>query len=272
MATIDAIVGELMELARAGPDLLQFRSRVSAHQYLPLYRLVRRYVKAPATTLDWGAGNGHFSYFLQRSGYRVTGYSMEDFRYESFLPRPEAYRYVQGTLSEPRLLPFSDASFEAVTSIGVLEHVRETGGTEADSLREIGRVLAPGAVFICGHLPNRYSWIEAAVALAADRHRHPFKYTKRQIRRMFRDAGLSVEHLTRYQILPRNIMGLVPETMRRSRALARVWDAADLLAATPLGLFVQNFAVVGRKMTTFGGDPRARLADTGESLPSEATP
>jgi hypothetical protein len=67
-------------------------------------------------------------------------------------------------------------------------------------------------------------------------------------------------------------MGLVPETMRRSRALARVWDAADLLAATPLGLFVQNFAVVGRKMTTFGGDPRARLADTGESLPSEATP
>ena len=255
MAAVDAIVEELMELARSGPDLLQFRSRVSAHQYLPLYRLVRGYVRPHAATLDWGAGNGHFSYFLQRSGYRVTGYSMEDFRYESFLSYPEAYRYVQGTASEPTLLPFSDASFEAVTSIGVLEHVRETGGTEADSLREIARVLAPGALFICGHLPNRHSWIEAAVALAPDRYRHPFTYTKHQIRAMFRDAGFSVEYLTRYQILPRNIMGLVPGAMRRSGALARVWDATDVLARTPLGLFAQNFAVVGRKMTTFSRAP-----------------
>ncbi len=37
-------------------------------QYRPLYRAMRKYVKPGAHVLDWGSGNGHFSYFLLRAG------------------------------------------------------------------------------------------------------------------------------------------------------------------------------------------------------------
>src|SRR5439155_25510036 len=70
-----AILEELVALAsRPERQLLQFRSLVGAHQYLGLYRLVRRYVPAGGSVLDWGTGNGHFSYFLVRAGYRATGF------------------------------------------------------------------------------------------------------------------------------------------------------------------------------------------------------
>ena len=39
-----------------------------------------------AQVLDWGAGNGHFSYFLQRGGDRATAFSLLPFEFESGLP------------------------------------------------------------------------------------------------------------------------------------------------------------------------------------------
>ena len=120
-----AILAELAAHARRGaPEMLQFGSLASAHQYLPLYRLWRRYVPVGARVLDWGAGNGHFSYFLVRSGYRATGFSFMPFVYESSLPEGAPYTFVGGSEREPVRLPFDDASFQAVASIGVLEHVR----------------------------------------------------------------------------------------------------------------------------------------------------
>ncbi|MBQ4132690.1 MAG: methyltransferase domain-containing protein [Desulfovibrionaceae bacterium] len=45
-------------------------------------------------------------------------------------------------------------------SIGVFEHVHETGGDQLASLKEISRVLKPEGFFLCFHLPNKYSWVE----------------------------------------------------------------------------------------------------------------
>ena len=55
-------------------DLYQFFSRISAHQYLPVYALFERYLKKGDHVFDWGCGNGHFSYYLLRSGYQATGF------------------------------------------------------------------------------------------------------------------------------------------------------------------------------------------------------
>ena len=76
----DRVFDELVLHADQHPEhaLLQFRSLVTAHQYLKLYRLFHRHVPKGSKVLDWGAGNGHFSYFLQRSGYETTGYSIDD--------------------------------------------------------------------------------------------------------------------------------------------------------------------------------------------------
>ena len=239
------------ELARhrdadpACADLLQYRRMATAHQYLRLYDLVRRYLPAGSEVLDWGCGNGHASYGLQRSGYRVTGFSFEDFGLRRHLGAD--YRFVQGDPAEPATLPFAAESFDAAVSVGVLEHVRETGGDEAASLREIVRTLRPGGLFICYHFPNRFSLIEAMTRRIPGKHSHRYRYTGEDILRLCREAGLEVVALGRYGALPRNFWHRTPGSVGNSRAVARGWDLLDSGLGTLLSPICQNYYFVARK-------------------------
>lgn len=243
-----AIIRELYELAITDDErgLLQFRSIVSGHQYRWVYRQFRNYIDAGADVLDWGSGNGHFSYFLQRAGFRATGYSLEPFGYEDLLV-DHSYRFVPGDAGEPVKLPFDDASFDAVASIGVLEHVRETGGSEDASLAEIARVLRPGGHFVCCHFPNRYSWIDWAAHHSPCKHAHDFRYTRDDIVSLMRGAGLDLVKASRYGLLPRNQWHGAPGELRRSEVLATVWDLLDDVLEIPFGRFAQNLAFVSQK-------------------------
>ena len=89
-------------------------------------------------------------------------------------------------------LPFTDESFDAVFSIGVLEHVRETGGDEVDSLKEIKRVLKKDGYFICTHLPNKFSWIEFLTSFMKSKHHHEYKYSKSDIKRIVELSGFNL--------------------------------------------------------------------------------
>jgi SAM-dependent methyltransferase len=244
----EVILSELTSRADAHPDdfLLQFGSLLSAHQYLALYRLFRKYVPEGARVLDWGAGNGHFSYYLQRSGYRASGYSLLDGAFLRWLPDPE-YPFLRGDAQEPVLLPYADASFDAVASVGVLEHVRETGGSEPGSLAEIARVLRPGGVFTCYHFPNRYSWIDWSARRVPGKHHHEFRFTRRDIETLTAGAGLKLVEARRYGLLPRNFGHRMPRTLRGSRALASAWDLLDSLLAVPFSTFCQNYYFVALK-------------------------
>ena len=246
--TAEAILAELTARANAHPEdhLLQFGSLLSAHQYLRLYGLVRRHVPEGARVLDWGTGNGHFSYFLQRSGYRASGYSFLDGSFTRWLPDPD-YSFTQGNPAEPTTLPYPDATFDAVASIGVLEHVRETGGTEAGSLREIARVLKPGGRFVCFHFPNRWSWIDSAARRVPGLHRHDYRYSRSEIAELTAGAGLILVDAGRYGFLPRNFGAHLPHPFRYSRGPARAWDAMDALLSLPFSPVCQNYYFVARK-------------------------
>ncbi len=228
------------------PPLLQVRSLASAHQYRELYRLWRRYVPAGAEALDWGAGNGHFSYFLARTGYRGTGFSFGAFEYERWLP-DVPYHFAAGSESEPVRLPFPDASFDAVASIGVLEHVRETGGNEAASLAEIARVLRPGGVFACWHFPNRWSWIDLTARRFPGKYVHTWRYTPGDIRRLVTGAGLELIETRRYGVLPRNSLHALFGPARAARWTAVLWDALDDVLGVPFGVLAQNHGFIARK-------------------------
>ncbi|MHB1163480.1 MAG: class I SAM-dependent methyltransferase [Minisyncoccota bacterium] len=241
---MDAIFRELGRLQHEPEcaDLLQFRSLVTAHQYRGLVALLRRHVPVGARVLDWGCGNGHFSYTLLALGYRASGYSFHDFGLRRHLPA--SYEFTQGTGADPAALPYPDASFDAVTSVGVLEHVRETGGTEEGSLREIARVLRPGGAFVCYHFPNRYSWVEAVARRVPGAHQHRYRYTAGDIRRLCEGAGLSCVEITRYGALPRNLWHRAPRALRDSALVARAWDLLDAALAVPFRALTQNYAFV----------------------------
>jgi SAM-dependent methyltransferase len=226
-------------------DLLQFRSLVTAHQYSKLAELVAEYLPPGCAVLDWGCGNGHFSFALSRWGYEVAGYSFEDFGLRSHLPA--AYDFTLADPTDPTSLPFPDSSFKAVVSVGVLEHVRETGGQEAASLREIARIMEPGGRFICYHFPNRDSWIEALNALLPGAHHHTYRYNRNDIIRLCEGAGLNCLAMGRYGMLPRNVWHRAPGPLRHSRSAAHLWDGLDEALGRLFDFLAQNYYFVAER-------------------------
>ncbi|MEO5989669.1 MAG: class I SAM-dependent methyltransferase [Candidatus Eisenbacteria bacterium] len=251
--TDDAILAELAALARReAPELLQFGSLAAAHQYRRLYQVWRRHVPKGAEVLDWGAGNGHFSYFLQRAGYRTTAFSFMPFDFERWLP-PGEFRFVPGSESDPVRLPFANATFDAVASIGVLEHVRETGGNESGSLAELTRVLRPGGRMVCWHFPNQASWIDVLARRVPGKHRHLYRYTRGDVHRLVAAAGLELRETGRYAVLPRNTLHRVLGPARDARWAAKLWDGLDAGLGLPLGAIAQNHYFVAQRPRAAAG-------------------
>ncbi|MGD1930264.1 MAG: methyltransferase domain-containing protein [Leptolyngbyaceae cyanobacterium] len=236
-------------VSRYGHDhkSLQFATYVSAYQYLRLYDLMRRYVQPGSQVLDWGTGSGHFSYFLAQAGYQPSGFGFSDYPLFCQNLPSVTYHYQQGSPSTPVELPFGDGTFDAVVSVGVLEHVRETGGQEIASLQEIHRILKPGGCFLCYHFPNRYSWIEF-LARFTQRFSHPYLFTAADIRALVQEAQFDLLEMGRYALLPRNIWqssALRDEGF--GPAIATAYNQLDRGLGWLLPMICQNYLFVARK-------------------------
>ncbi|HIK32857.1 MAG TPA: class I SAM-dependent methyltransferase [Oscillatoriales cyanobacterium M59_W2019_021] len=243
---LDATISDLMQFAKTDQSLHQFQTQISAHQYRKIYHLFLQYLNPNMKVLDWGTGNGHFSYFLVKAGCQTSGYGFEDLPPICQSLSPDQYTYYQGNWSDPTKLPFTDEFFDAVSSIGVLEHVRETGGTEVDSLNEIRRILKPNGLFLCVHFPNRYSWIEYA-ARKMKKWSHEYCYTEREIYELARLTHFQVLNLQRYAFLPRNIWRKLPRKLVNSGIFTNLYDSVDLFLSIAFSHWCQNYLFIAQK-------------------------
>lgn len=164
--------------------------------------------------LDWGCGYGQMSYLLQRRGFQVVPFDVGN-PAEPLpdIPLCRALSFIR--TPEPTRLPFADASFDAVLSCGVLEHVDEYSqpGNEVKSLHEIARVLRPGGSFFIYQLPQRYSWQEAAMRSLKLGYAHPRRFTATEMIGMLQPLGFQVQRIRRANLIPRNLTGM-PHKLR----------------------------------------------------------
>ncbi len=245
---IDETINELIKIQEQYPDydLSQFKSLVSANQYYQLYQTLSKYVFQNSEVLDWGCGNGHFSYFLFKAGYKAFGFSFNDFKFREYLTQFD-YEFKLGKHDEPCLIPYLDNTFNAVVSVGVLEHVRETGGNEIDSLKEIYRILKPGGYFICYHFPNQFSWIESISAHIPNKHYHQYRYNTKMILNLCEKTNLELLEIKRYGVLPRNIWSNLPNQIKNSRLMSNICNITDEILKYPCSLLCQNYLFVAKK-------------------------
>lgn len=199
------------------------------------------------TVLDWGCGNGHFSYFLTQRGVRTVGLSFEEA--PAALVGEPLFQHVRH--DEPVGLPFSDAMFDAVASVGVLEHVHETGGDQRASLMELARVLKPGGTLLVFHLPNTFSWIECLVRqinpwLRKPVFQHSRLFTRADVERLL-PPDLSIVECGRYNIIPRNPANALPAWLRDSPSFVAGLNLLDDAVTAILPVFAQNWFFVLRK-------------------------
>ena len=107
------------------------------------------------------------------------------------------------TVSDVRALPFGDASFDAIYSMGTIEHFDET----EQAVAEIARVLKPGGRAIVG-VPNRHdpflrpalATVLQAIGLYA--YGYEKSYSRRALRGLLERAGLTVEAETAILFMP----------------------------------------------------------------------
>jgi SAM-dependent methyltransferase len=96
-------------------------------------------------------------------------------------------------VADVRALPFAADSFDAIYSMGTIEHFTDT----PVAVREIARVLAPGGRAIVG-VPNRHDpflrpLLSAALqAIGAYGYGYEQSYSRRALRTMIESAGLRV--------------------------------------------------------------------------------
>jgi SAM-dependent methyltransferase len=106
-------------------------------------------------------------------------------------------------VSDVRELPFRDACFDAIYSMGTIEHFDET----ERAVEEIARVLKPGGRAIIG-VPNRHDpflrpLLAAGLqALGLYAYGYEKSYSRRALRRMVEQAGLVVVAETAILFIP----------------------------------------------------------------------
>jgi SAM-dependent methyltransferase len=242
----DQALYEQIRSAHLQGQVWQWQSFATFCQYRRVFEITRRYAKPGALALDWGCGNGHFSFFLVREAVRSVGYSFE--APPPLLDGERLFEHRRGDPSEPVKLPFTDDLFDLVFSVGVLEHVHEFGGDARGSILELERVLKPGGHFLCFHLPNRYAWGEnvrkVMTQLGVRKEFHPVLYTKRTFGDLLRGTTLEVVGAWRYGFLPRTCLSGLPGVISDAPAGVAFVNRLDAVLERLLTPFCQNWSFV----------------------------
>jgi len=223
----------------------QFSNRIAASQYEPVYRKVLSYVRPGDQALDWGAGNGHFSYFLLKCQLNVTTFSFSP-EVPDFLRGRIVHRW--GDANDPVKLPFTDNAFGYIFSIGVLEHVHESGGDQVASMLEMYRILKPGGLFLCFHFPNKHGWIEPLKKkLRTTAHAHTRRYDESDIISICKNSGFELVELGRYNFLPRNEVANALSGALDNKPAALIFNCLDRLLSRLIPRLATNYYFVARK-------------------------
>jgi SAM-dependent methyltransferase len=231
------VVKYLLSRVQAGRFDAHLQSGPQMLQYAAIARRIGTEQSGPV--LDWGTGYGQVSKLLTDEGAEVTPFEYRPDDPPGVRPLDRYPELSAHSSPDPVGLPFEDASFDAVLSCGVLEHVQDPNG----SLEEIRRVLRPGGAFYLYNLPNRTSYTER-VAKALGLYYHgqlpdDRVYSLRSARDLFERHGFEVRELRRAHMLPLVLGGPPRLVWGVSSALERV-PGLNLIATTIEGVAVRT--------------------------------
>ena len=137
-----------------------------------------------ARLLDVGCGTGATIAALGQGFGTAIGTDLDEYA----LLHARGNNAPSGVLgARAEALPFPDATFDALVSLDVVEHVDD----DVAALREYHRVLKPGAPLVLTVPAYMWAWSEHDVTLG-----HRRRYRHRTIDRAVRAAGLDVTRVT----------------------------------------------------------------------------
>jgi SAM-dependent methyltransferase len=147
--------------------------------------------------LAWAGVQGARAYGIDISRPTVTQARA------AFDAGPDGRSSLFGAVADVRDLPFCDDSFDAIYSMGTIEHFDET----ERAVTEMARVLRPGGRAIVG-VPNRRDpflrplFVTALQAIGLYGYGYEKSYSRRALRQLLEKAGLDVVAETAILFIP----------------------------------------------------------------------
>ena len=204
----------------------------SAHLVMAEYEAIAERIARDGAThvLDWGCGFGYVAKFLRERGVAVTLFDFDPNAAGTKQTRLKAFPDVEVTVSDDAVrLPYPDGHFDAVLSLGTLEHVQYP----EQSVQEIRRVLASDGRFYLYKPPNRYSWVEFAARKSGKyyhgAHEHDRVYTFHSISQMLGKAGFDLGYAAHRNWFPLHRLSSIVD----ERYADRFRRMSDLITSTP---------------------------------------
>ncbi len=196
-----------------------------------------------ALIIDWGGLYGHITMILQTMGYRnVFNYLLHQTPHYSLFEETLGIPTLWG--QDPNRLNLDSNSVDVFISSGVLEHVREDGkGEEETILREIHRVLKTDGLFFIWNLPAKLGTSEL-LAITTGKWHHQYRYWRKDIIRLLREAKFELLYLDKHKFFPGSVMTFLEKRMDPIRLLK--WDNR-LSHLPPFNLLARDFVLVARK-------------------------
>lgn len=155
-----------------------------------------------ANILELGCGTGRFLPFLSKKGFQLTGIDISTGMLEVAKERIKTEGISEVTLikNEPGPLLFYANTFDAIYSILVINLIKDYQNT----FQEVARILKPGGLFVFS-VPNLSS-IYFPVGLFVNQrgrtttsnasgYRYSHWFTKTEIRKSLKSAGLAIEEV-----------------------------------------------------------------------------
>ena len=206
--------------------------------------LVRSFLPEPsALIIDWGGLYGHITMMLQTMGYpKVFNYLLHQTPHYPLFEEQLKIPTLWG--QDPNRLNLDSNSVDVFISSGVLEHVREDGeGQEGTILLEIRRVLKEGGLFFIWNLPAKLGTSELLAMITGKWH-HQYRYWRKDIIRLLRDANLEILYLDKHKFFPGAVMTFLEKRIDPIRLLKMDNHFSRMI---PFNLLARDFVLVTRK-------------------------
>ena len=232
----------------------QYSNKTISYQYYKAFSIIARFLRPEARVLDWGCGNGFLSAFLLYNNQQTTAYGFGESSPPALLANEAHFKFLSADTKEPVKLPFANDYFDIVLSMGVLEHVHETGGEQCASLQEINRVLKPGGYFICLHFPYSRGWVESFLKmimpfLKNKPYVHTMRFSQEDAMKLVHDSGLKFHEWGRYNFFPRNVTRKLPVAIANNALFVSLFNAFDTALASIFPCFCNHSYFIVQKWT-----------------------
>ena len=234
-------------------NFYQFAHKIKAYQYQRPFMATLKYLDTNSHALDWGCGNGHFSSFLLYNKQKTTAFGFGEAAAHPVLTENKLFNFIAADTNEPVKLPFENETFDIVCSMGVLEHVHESGGDQIASLKEIHRILKPQGVFLCFHFPYSGSIVEIMhnAIMPYKKHKayvHTRRFSREDVVRLTDESRFALREWGRYNILPRNCTQRLPEALANNPHFVAAFNATDNFLSRLLPFFCTQSYFIAQKI------------------------